>query len=101
MQGGACHLLSRQRQAFILPETDSIFLKLDQTSMRLAGACQIHNISPGDIAYQTQCFVEGRLIPDPGVQSRRIISSPRDGIELGERVWAFWSAFSESTVIAR
>ena len=67
------------------------------TSMRLASACQLNKISTSSFDVYSSRFATW---PTLSFSLKRIpftrLAPPRDGIELGERIIAFWNAYSES-----
>lgn len=67
-----------------------------QASIRLANTCRLHRLSAKQIAYNMQCFADGVEIPKD-YRSHYVVTicPPKDGIELGERVWTFWGAACE------
>ncbi|KAL7414128.1 hypothetical protein BDY24DRAFT_414809 [Mrakia frigida] len=68
------------------------------TSLRISQACRLHRLSAAEISFAMRCFAEGAPVQsEPAAWSSTwpsvALSPPKDGVELGERVWAFWVAF--------
>ncbi|KAL7414127.1 hypothetical protein BDY24DRAFT_387702 [Mrakia frigida] len=66
-------------------------------SMRLAQGCLLHRISPMDITSLMAFFAEGLPPLETNYKASwpsSALPAPKDGIELGERIHAFWSAFT-------